>query len=153
MIMNRPAFFVKRMFKDVTNRATDVSFSYFDKTFQYDIVSSVFSSSSIDDIREIENMWRYLKNKIAKVGISQAELNAVKRQYILSLAYIKDDIVNMSNYFGWLLVCGCSVAEVQSIDDIVQSISEKECNECLNQVFSQDPCAVIRIEPKEYDRE
>jgi predicted Zn-dependent peptidase len=59
----------------------------------------------------------------------------------------------MSNYFGWLLVCGYSINEIQSIDDMIQSISVKECNEILSEVFSQNACAVSKVVPKGYDRE
>jgi zinc protease len=153
MAMNRPAFFVKKMLKDVTNRATKISFEYIDRIFHYDIICAVFSTSSIDNIQEIEKLWEHLKSKVAEIGISKTELDAVKRQYLLSLAYKQDDIVGMSNYFGWLMVCGYGLDEIQSIDDIVQSITEKECNELLAQIFSQDPCAISRIVPKGYDRE
>ncbi|MDR1235594.1 MAG: insulinase family protein, partial [Holosporaceae bacterium] len=153
MAMNRPTFFVKKMMKDITNRATNVSFGYLDRIFQYDIISVEFNSSSIDDLREIEDMWRYLKNKVAEVGVSKTETDAVKRKYFLSLAYEKDDIVNMSNRFGWLLMCGYSTDEIQSIDSVIQSITEKECNEILSEIFSQDPCVVSRVVPREYDRE
>ncbi|MDR2781154.1 MAG: insulinase family protein [Holosporaceae bacterium] len=153
MAINRPTFFVKKILKDVMNRASKISFGYTDRIFQYDIASVEFSASSIDDLYEIENIWRHLKKKVVEVGISKSELDAVKRQYLLSLAYKKDDIVSMSNYFGWLLVCGYSMDEIQSIDDIIQSISEKECNDLLSQVFSQDPCAILRVVPKGYDRE
>ncbi|MDR1334570.1 MAG: insulinase family protein [Holosporaceae bacterium] len=153
MAMNRPAFFVKKMMTDVTNRALRVSFEYVNRIFPYDIVCVDFPTSLIDNVQEIEKLWKHLKNKVAEVGISKAELNAVKRQYLLSLAYKKDDIVDMSNHFGWLMVCGYSLDEIQSIDDIIQSITEKECNELLAQIFLQEPCAVSKTVPKGYDRE
>jgi zinc protease len=153
MAMNQPGFFVKKTLKDVLNRAAAVSFSYIDRLFQYDIVCFEISSSSIDALRDCEDFWRYLKNKLTRIGISKSELDAVKKQYLISLAYRKDDIVDMANHFGYLLTYGYSIDEIQSIDDMIQSFSEKECNDALMEIFSQKPIAVLRVEPKGYDRE
>ncbi|MDR2157760.1 MAG: insulinase family protein [Holosporaceae bacterium] len=152
-VMNRPASFVKKILKDALNHATEVAFSYVDRLFQYDIVVLEIASPSIDDLGDAENAWRYLKNKLAYAGVLKSELDAVKRQELVSLAYKKDDIIEMSNYFGWLLINGYSVDEIQSIDDMIQEVSEKECNDLLREIFSQDPIAIFRILPKSYDRE
>jgi zinc protease len=153
MALNQPAFFVKKMLKDVTNCATRVAFGYVDRVFAQDIVTFEISASSIDAVHDSENMWRYLRKRLLYTGISQSELDAVKLQYLVSLAYKKDDIVNMSNHFGWLLTGGYSLEEIQEIDDMVQSITAKECNDLLRDVFSQEPYAISRIVPKGYDRE
>jgi zinc protease len=153
MAANQPAFFVKKALKDVSNLATSVSFGYIDRLFQYDIVCFEIAASSIDNLRDCENMRPYLINKLLRVGISREELEAVKRQYLIALAYKKDDIVTMSNHFGWMLVCGYSIEEIQSVDEVIQSISLSECNDLLKEVFLQEPFAVSRVEPKGYERE
>jgi zinc protease len=153
MALNQPAFFVKKMLKDVINCATHAAFGYVDRVFAQDIVIFEVSASSIEAARDSENMWRYLRKKLLHTGVSQSELDAVKRQYLISLAYKKDDIIKMSNHFGWLLIGGYSLEEIQEIDDIVQSITAKECNDLLQDIFSQEPRAISRIVPKGYDRE
>jgi zinc protease len=153
MALNQPAFFVKKMLKDVTNCATHTTFGYVDRIFAQDIVTFEISASSIEAAHDSENMWRYLRKRLLHTGISQSELDAVKLQYLVSLAYKKDDIVKMSNHFGRLLIRGYSLEEIQGIDDMVQSITTKECNDLLRDVFAQEPCAISRIVPKGYDRE
>jgi zinc protease len=153
MALNQPAFFVKKILKDVINCATHAAFGYIDRVFAQDIVAFEISASSIDAAHDSENMWRYLRKRLLHIGISQSELDAVKRQYLVSLAYKKDDIVKMSNHFGLLLTGGYSLEEIQEIDDMVQSITTKECNDLLRDVFTQEPHAISRIVPKGYDRE
>jgi zinc protease len=153
MAMNRPAFFVKKMLKDISNCATNVVFEYESRTFPYDIVCLESSAPSIDDLDNAENLWSYLRNKLMCVGITASELDAVKQRYLISLAYEKDDIARMSNHFGWMLIGGYSVDEIQSMDDLIESISLEECNDLLREIFSQKPCAIIRAVPKGYDRE
>jgi zinc protease len=153
MAMNQPTFFVKKMLEDVYKCASTVWFEFIDRVFQYDIAVLEISSRSIDDLHDAEDIWRYLKKKLVHEGITKSQLDKVKKKYLISLAYKKDDIVKMSNYFGWLLVCGYSLEEIQSIDDIVQSITEKECNDLIKEVFSQDPHFIARTVPKGYDRE
>ncbi|MDR0678472.1 MAG: insulinase family protein [Holosporaceae bacterium] len=152
-IINRPAFFIIKMLKDVLNSAIDVKFDYESRVFSYDVVILEISSNSIDNLRHSEDIWDHLKNKLARIEISKPELDTVKRQYLISLAYTKDDIREMSNQVGWLLMCGYSVGEIQSMDDIVQSISEKECTDVLREVFSMKPVAIARNVPKGYDHE
>ena len=153
MALNRPAFFVKKILKGTTNCATQVLFGYVDRVFQHDIVVLGITSPFIDSLYDAENMWGYFKEKFVQDGISETELAAVKQQYRISLAYKEDDIVEISNHFGWLLICGYSVAEILEIDNIVQSVTIEECNNCLKEVFSQKPWAISRVEPKGYYRE
>jgi zinc protease len=153
MALNKPAFFVKKILKDVSNCAVYVAFEYINRTFQHDIVVLSILSSTIDALRDAEDIWHFLKKKIVHVGISKSELDAVKRQYLISLAYKKDDIVEMSNHFGWLLTGGYTLEEIQELDDLVQSITVEECNDLLKEVFLQEPSAISRVEPKGYDRE
>jgi zinc protease len=152
-IINQPAFFVTRMLKDVLNSATSVKFGYESRIFQHDIVVLEIGSNSIDNLYRSEDTWNHLKNKLTHAGISKSELDIVKKQYLIALAYKKDDIEEMSHYLGWLLMCGYSVDEIRSMDDIVQSISEKECADLLREVFSKEPMAISRSVPRGYDRE
>jgi zinc protease len=153
MAMNRPAFFVKKMLKDISNCAMNVKFEYVNRTFQYDVICLEISSPSIDSLDNAESIWRHLRNKLTYIGITAAELDAVKQRYLISLAYEKDDIARMSNYFGWMLIGGYSIDEIQSMDNLIRSISLKECNDLLKEIFSQEPCAIIKSVPKGYDRE
>jgi len=152
-ILNKSAFFVKKMLQNISNTADCVEFSYLNRIFQYDIVKLCMGTSSIDSLHEAEDLWKSLRHKLIHSGISQVELDAMKRKELIALAYRKDDIEKMSNYWGWLLVCGYSPDEIQSIDETIQSISLKECNGLLKEVFSQDPIAISKIVPKGYDRE
>jgi zinc protease len=153
MALNQPESFPKKILKDTRNCATGVSFCYIDRLFQQDIITAKISASSIDNIQEAENTWNYLQKRLAATGVTKSELEAVKLQYCLALAYRKDDIEQISNYYGGWLTAGYSLEEVQSVVDLVRSLSVEECNQCLREVFSQAPNAVIRTVPKGYDRE
>jgi zinc protease len=151
--INQASFFVKKSLKSVTRLVDEVSFLYVDRLFQYDFAGVNISCDSIDDLLEADKIWCYLKNKLINVGISKTDLDAIKQREMISLAYKKDDIAQMANYFGWLLSCGCSLAEILSIDDLIQSITPQECNDVLRDVFSQEHMSVMKIVPKGYNRD
>ena len=46
-----------------------------------------------------------------------------------------------------------TLEEIQSQDDIIQSITVEECNEALKDVFDSKEIAVMKIVPKGYDRD
>ncbi|MDR2107206.1 MAG: insulinase family protein [Holosporaceae bacterium] len=151
-VLNHPASFVEKILKDIFNYAT-ISFSYINGIFPYDLISATVTSSSIDALRNSEKIWHYLKSRLLSTGISKSEADAEKRRQLISLAYRRDDIIEMSNYFGWLLMAGYSPEEIQSTDDMVQSISEKECNDVLKEALSREPTFISKSLPKGYDSE
>jgi len=152
-ILEQPSSFVKTILKQMSNIVSNVDFSYTDSVYQYDILNATFDATSIDNLDKIEIAWPYLKKKIFANCISESNLKNIKRKKLISLAYKKEDIEKISNYFGWNLISGLSMKEILSLDDMIQSITVKECNNVLKEVFSSSPIAVMKMLPKGFDRD
>jgi zinc protease len=152
-IMNQPAFFVTKTLKHVLNIVTDVSFVYLSGIYPTDFVGVSISCGSLDDLADSIGEWRYLRSKLMRVGISDGELKIMKRKEMIAQAYRMDDLGHMASHFGWLLLSGYSLQEILSMDEILQSITARECNDVIREVFSVQPMAISKIVPKGYDRE
>ncbi len=150
-VLEQPSSFVTTILKQMDNIVFDVNFSYIDSIYQYDILVVTFNATSIDNLDKIEVSWPYLKKKISANYICESSFQKVKKKELLSIAYKKDDIEKIANYFGWNLVSGLSAEEVLRLDELVQSITVEECNDVLNEIFSASPIAVMKTLPKGYD--
>jgi zinc protease len=152
-VLNSPAFFLRKSLEQAMSAAAYVNISYIFGMMQYDIVVVHFDCSSLDQMIEAERLWSYLNDKISHIAISDDELKAAKRRELLSLANRKDDMREMSKYFGLMLLFGHSPEEIFGVDDVVQSIAVKECMDVLASVFSSPPIAIAKAEREGYDRE
>lgn len=152
-IINQPNFFAKKALEHSLNKATNLSFEYIKGYFQYDILIVSIVCSSVNNRVDSEKTWEYLKNKMHSLNINKADLDVVKRQELISMAYKNDDIKKISEYLGWMLSFGYSIGEIQSVDETIQSITTEECAEVLKEVLIPHPIGVLRIVPKGYDRD
>ena len=153
------AFAVLNQSKSMFKNTLEHSFNIANKIhFVYDHTSNIFDTleielqcSSIDNLYKSEDVLKYLLEKILCNGISETELNIVKRQNALADAYKKEDIATISflmvNYFA----NGYSLEEIQKMDDVIQSINAKECNDILCEILKSSPIAISRMLPKEHD--
>ena len=71
----------------------------------------------------------------------------------MSLAYRDQDIRTISEHIWWDMASGFTLEQIQSMDDVIQSITLEECKEALNEVLKPQYIAVSRILPKEHDRD
>ena len=153
-ILNQPSFFVKKTLEDTTAKSSSVNFSYFCGYFHYDLVGLCISCPSINYCVDCEKIWTdYLKNKLLNTKLKQSDLDTVKKQEQIARAYQKDDITKISNHFGWMLASGFSVEQIQSLNEVVQSITIEECQGALREVFANNPIAISRVTPKRYNRD
>ncbi len=152
-VLNLPTSFAQNLLKQVLNKVGDVSFEYVSRLFAFDIVDVNITSSSLDDLNDAERILKYICNRIATVGISQEDLDAVKKQKMIAIAYKEDDIENIMRYVGSMLTTGYSIDEVVSRDEVIQQITVEECNAVLQELFSQKFMAVSYLLPKGYDRD
>jgi zinc protease len=150
-VLNQPDFFVRKTLEHYMRTASQVNFSYLAKYFQFDIVSFSMGGCSIND--NFEEIWNYLRKKLLAAGVKKKDLDVVKRQHQLSLAYRNDDIAQISKHVGRLLSTGYKIEDIQSMDDILQSITPEECNKILQEIFSQKPVVIAKSMPKVYDRD
>lgn len=151
-ILEQPLFFIKGIMKKISDVVCAVSISYEDY-YQYDTFSIRFNTNSVDDLNSAEEMWPYFRKKLINKYINEEHLNKIKKQKLIALAYQKEDIEKISNYFGWPLSFGFSLEDIKSADKIIQSITVEECNNVLQEVLSQKPIAIMRSLPKGYDRD
>lgn len=152
-ILEQPISFTETILKRMSNIISGVNFSYTDSVYQFDILGITFHATSIDNLDKVEIAWPYLKKKILTDCISENDLKKIKKRKLISLAYKKEDIQQIAEYFGWNLMSELSVKEILSLDNTVQSITVKECNDVLKEVFSTSPISVIKTLPKGYDRD
>ena len=151
-ILDQPLFFIKGILKKMCDSVNSVNFSY-KNFYQFSTFSVRFNTNSVDNLDFAEEMWPYFRKKLISEGIDEKSLNKIKKQNLISLAYQKEDIEKMSHYIGFLLTFGFSVEQIKSMDTIVQSITLKECDDVLKEIFSQKPMVIMRALPKGYDRD
>ncbi|MCR4555466.1 MAG: insulinase family protein [Alphaproteobacteria bacterium] len=152
-ILEQPSSFTETILKQMSNIISTVNFSYTDSVYQFDILDITFHATSIDNLDKVEIAWPYLKKKILADCISENDLKKIKRRRLISLAYKREDIQHIAEYFGWNLMFRLPVKEILSLDNMVQSITVKECNDVLQEIFSTSPISVMKTFPKGYDRD
>jgi zinc protease len=152
-IMNQADFFAKKTLEHSLNKASSVHFEYVVGYSCCSFATISISCSSLNNLVDSEKLWEYLGRKIRNINVSKQDLESVKRQEQIAMAYKKDDVEKMSKYIGWLLSSGYTTDQIQSMDDTMQSITIDECRAVIREVFCADPIAVSRITPKGYDRD
>jgi zinc protease len=152
-VLNQPDSFIKKLLEHNWKKAASINFFYLEGYYSYDVVEVCISDSSTNNIADAEKILAQAMKRLLIVGIEKNSLDIVKKQNELMMAYKKDDIGEISEYIARLLSSGYQLKEIQSIDEIFQSITVAECNAVLREVFSKSPVTISRIIPKEYDRD
>lgn len=152
-ILEQPTFFVNGILKQMTDTVSSFGISCTALFYEYDILDVTFATHAIDNLDRIEENWAYFRKKIINGCVNETELQKIKKRKLIALAYKKEDISQISDYFGWNLMCGLSLKDILSIDDLIQSITVKECNDVLKEIFSTSPISVMKTLPKGYDRD
>ena len=152
-ILEQPSSFINGVLKHMTDTVSNFGFWIAGALYEYDILNIVFYTNGIDKLDEVKRSWLYFRKKILNVCINETELQKIKKRELIALAYKKEDIDRISTYFGRNLILGFSLKEVLSVDNLIQSITVKECNDVLKEVFSTSPISVMRALPKGYDRD
>lgn len=151
-ILNQPTYFVRKTLKETLNKADSILFSYEFGSFQYDLFDISFGCSSINNLEDCEELWRYLRNKVLVKGITQQELDVEKRRIAMSLAYRDEDVMGISKNIWYSLMSGYSIDQILEMDDLIQTITVDKCDAVLREVLEQDYIAVNKLLPKEQDR-
>ncbi len=152
-ILEKSPFFIKGILKQMTDIILDANFSSTDLIYDYDILTVSFYTNSIDNLDKTNDSWPYFRKKIMNGCIDETELQKIKKRKLIALAYQKEDIEQIANYFGWNLISGLSLKEILSLDNLVQSITVKECNDVLKEVFSTSPILIMKTLPQGYDHD
>lgn len=152
-VLRQPSLFIHGILKQMSNLVASFSFLYLENFYQYDCLIASFGVSSIDKLDQVEASWNYFKKRIAKGCVTEADLNKIKRKKLIALAYKKEDIKYISDYFGTLLISGLSTKDILSLDDTIQDITVQECNDVLKEVFSLSPAYTFKALPRGYDRD
>ena len=152
-VLEQPSSFVNGILKHMTDIVSGFGFSYTALRYEYDILIVSFNAAAIDNLDKIETHWLYFKKKILNGCINEEALQKIKKRERIALAYKKEDIERISQYFGYNLVFGFSLKDILSVDNLIQSITAKECNDVLKEVFSRSPISVMKTLPKGYDRD
>jgi zinc protease len=152
-VLEQPSFFVNGILNQMTDTVSGFWFLYNSLDYEYDILDVAFRADTIDNLEKAEKSWSYFRKKILNGCVNEEELQKIKKKKLIALAYKKEDINQISNHFGWNLMYGFSLKEILSVDNLIQSITVKECNDVLKEVFSTSPIFVMKTLPKGYDRD
>ncbi|MDR3155638.1 MAG: insulinase family protein [Holosporaceae bacterium] len=151
--MNQPEFFMAKVIKSATNSLNDIWFSYASGA-AYDIVMVNLIGISRDEMDDMEKLWHCFKQKLLSDSIlTNDEINAIKRQNFISMAYEDDDIMVTAQYVGSSLMAGHPLEKIMATDEIIQAITLQECNSTISEIFQREPIAVSRLEKQEHDNE
>lgn len=148
--LNMESFCYKKLIQHTLKAAFSMSVAHIDQAIPY--IAVRVESSNINDSLECERHWKHLRNTFLQKGIGESELSAAKRRRLISFAYEKNSTFRMMRFFGISTIHNLSLQDMLSIEDIIQTLTLKECNDALRDVFHK-PVAIVRTEPKAYDRE
>ncbi|MDR1334920.1 MAG: insulinase family protein [Holosporaceae bacterium] len=149
--MNQSEFFIIKKIKSATNMLNEVNFS-FTSNAAYDIVTIHLTGVSQDDMDSMEELWHFLKEKLrTNSGLTDSEINAVKRQRSTFIAHEDDDIKLIAYSIASLLISGYSPEEIMAQDETIQAITQQECNNLITEIFSGDPIAISKLKRKDYE--
>ncbi len=152
-VLEQPSFFMNGILNRMTDTVSSFWFLYTALYCEYDILTVAFRADAIDNLEKAEKSWSYFRKKILNGCINEPDLQKIKKKKLIALAYKKEDIHAILTHFGWNLMCGFSLKEILSVDNLIQSITVKECNDVLKEVFSTSPIFVMKTLPKGYDRD
>lgn len=152
-VLNQPQSLFRSCLEHSLNKSDGIYFAYNSTMNAFSVLDISISCSSIDNLEESEKILGYLIKKILAKGISQSELDLAKRQSMLADAYAKEDIADITKFIVYSLAAGYTLDQIQKMDDVIQSITLEECNSVLKEVLDASPIAILRMLPKEHDRD
>ncbi|MBQ7674042.1 MAG: insulinase family protein [Alphaproteobacteria bacterium] len=152
-VLNEPQSLFRSCLEHNLNKADGIYFAYNSTMNAFSVLDVSISCSSIDNLEESERIFGYLIKKLLAKGISQKELDLAKRQSMLADAYAKEDIASITHILVHSFAAGYTLDQIQKMDDVIQSITLEECNSVLKEVLTASPIAILRMLPKEHDRD
>lgn len=134
------------------NKDQSLRLAYCDYSLAYDFLEVSFTES-IHNREYILAMWKYFKSGILSKGISQKELDLVKKKYLIHSLCSQDEISFLGQFIGNFLMSGYKLNDAVSFIEIIQSIALEECQDVLKVVLSKEPSAILEMVTKGLDRE
>jgi zinc protease len=151
--LNQPEAIIRKTIESATDKRAEIGFFY-SANSSHDIVTIWLNGNSKNDLDDAEKIWHILKQKLqSDSALTNDEINAVKRQKLLSMAHKYDDIMDLAECIGFSLMDGHSLDNIMAEDEIIQTMSQQECNEAIREVFCSEPIAISRLEQEDYDEE
>lgn len=136
----------------IIDKDQSLAFSYCDEGYSYDFVQ-ILLSESIHNREYLLTLWKYFRSKILNGGISQKELDLVKKRYKSALLCAQDEISFFGQFIGGLLMADYKIEDILSFAEVIQSITLKECQDVLKMVLSRKPSAILEMIARGLDRE
>ncbi len=151
--LNQSNGFIKNIFQETQQIISDIGFQYIFKSSQFDVVILSMAIPTIDNLDQTENILKYIQRKMTHHGINENSLTNAKKQLILARLYEEEDIAVIASHIGWDIIQEASPQEIEKINETIQSITLKECNEVLKEVFTFPPVLSSESLRKDYDRD
>jgi zinc protease len=99
------------------------------------------------DIATLERLLRAEVERIAKEGVSDAELQRVKRQLIASQVYKRDSMYGQAMELGYLAMEGVSYQQIDLMLDKLKAVTSDEVKAVAARYFNDDGLTVAHLVP------
>lgn len=148
-ILNSPGNFINEIATD-NQDPFNVNIEYTSAEFEYDYVVVDISGAGMNNLKEYNQIWEFIRNQILKTNITLKQLEEAKKHFTLNLAYESDDIWSLSMFLGCRLTCGFEFQDIVNLEKTTNLISVDECSKVLKEVFQNAPVCISTITPKGY---
>ena len=101
---------------------------------------------------QVEAALRAQISLIAKDGVSDAELNRVKTQWIASEVYKKDSVVNQANTLGSQWIQGQPLDADERLIKLLRSVTSAQVQAVAKKYFGDDQLTVAILRPQPIDK-
>ena len=98
-------------------------------------------------IAELETALKAEISKIAKEGVSTAELQRIKAQIIAGQVYKRDSIFGQAIEIGNYLSAGLSLADINRHLEQLRTVTSEEVQAVANRYFSEDQLTIAQLDP------
>ena len=102
-------------------------------------------------VADLEGALRGQIKRVADEGVTEAELNRVKTQWIASEIYQRDSVFSQANELGALWAIGLPLETKDKLIDMLRKITAEQVKAVANKYFGDDQLTVAVLNPQPRD--
>jgi zinc protease len=99
------------------------------------------------DVARLETLLRGEISRIAEEGVSEEELQRVKRQLIASQVYKRDSVMGQAQELGALAIVGVSHDQIDVMIAKLKEVTAQQVKDVAGKYFSDDSLTVATLVP------
>ncbi len=93
-------------------------------------------STAKDGLDAVEKKWDEVLDDIIKNGVTQSELDRVRRTYIASYVYGSDSQTSLARRYGWGLVVGRTVKDINEWPERLKKVTVEDIQKVAKKYFN-----------------